>query len=330
MTKPRGYLGLIVLSTLLAILAGCSEQNSRSSAPRHDVQTENSNIQHVSTDKPILLVTVNHIIDGDTLIISTPQQNLSVTQQNIEQERQARAQPNTQSNAQTKTSIQTSSRQKHQQTIALAYIDAPEIEQPFGKTAKDYLKNKLQDKNVLLRYVNEQTSETSGESASPVAAELFIDGININLDLLDQGLAWSTVKPPLTTSNVHDSYTNAQTNAMNTGSGLWALEHGLRVPPWQWRAQATEQREPPRYARMLQHRNTQYQSTQNQNNMNNGANLNNRDTSIIAIAKEQQNSSNYNSNELNRINSAKAKAMHEQQQAQREKSAKLAKQGQQQ
>ncbi|MCF2948456.1 thermonuclease family protein [Paraglaciecola aquimarina] len=108
----------------------------------------------------------------------------------------------------------------------LAYIDAPEREQPYGREARAYLKQLFADQQVDIVFnVNQEL-------------ELFVDGQSINYLMVKQGYAWAQL-------NIADSidslsYTEAQKQAANNGTGLWSLEHGLMIAPWQWREQSTE------------------------------------------------------------------------------------------
>ena len=56
-----------------------------------------------------------------------------------------------------------------------------------------------------------------------------INGDNLNLALLQKGFAWHA--PGNAHFDTQFAYNEAQTEAMNSLSGLWGLDHGLRVPP---------------------------------------------------------------------------------------------------
>lgn len=108
----------------------------------------------------------------------------------------------------------------------LAYIDAPEREQPYGREAKAFLKTKLQDAQIEVVINSNQK------------LELAIAGQSINQLMVKQGLAWAKL-------NISDSitslaYIEAQKQASSEGIGLWSLGHGLMIAPWQWREQATQ------------------------------------------------------------------------------------------
>jgi endonuclease YncB( thermonuclease family) len=108
----------------------------------------------------------------------------------------------------------------------LAFIDAPEREQPYGREAKSYLKQVFAGNQVDV-VINANNR-----------AELFINGQSINQLMVTNGHAWAqlNISDPITSL----TYVEAQKKAFNHGLGLWSLEHGLMVSPWQWRQQSTQ------------------------------------------------------------------------------------------
>ncbi|XOV81284.1 MAG: thermonuclease family protein [Aestuariibacter sp.] len=125
--------------------------------------------------------------------------------------------------------------------LDLAHIDAPERAQPMGRQATLYLQ-----KNLLKQVVSFDEYDRILLRGKPVA-----------LLMLQQGLAWdASEKAPF---DVQLAYQNAHHQAQESGVGLWGLEHALRVPPWQWRQDATQLSE---YSRAKQHRRTNKDSAQ--------------------------------------------------------------------
>jgi|GEM_PF-3099600 len=117
----------------------------------------------------------------------------------------------------------------------LAYIDAPEKEQPFGKQAKQQLSQLVLQKNVLIQSVGDKWL-------------IYHRGENINLNMLKRGYAWPSQsllnraehqgeKP---TQRMLRDYLQAYEIASESRRGLWGLAHELRVSPWQWRKQTVE------------------------------------------------------------------------------------------
>lgn len=142
-------------------------------------------------------IVVKRVIDGDTLLVTAPDGS--------------------------------------EKRLELAYIDAPEREQPFGREARDFVSNKLLNQPILV--------DLDGS-----AQEVLIGGKSLNLEMVELGLAW--VSPKIGNAVVGESYLDAQTQAINKMSGFWSAEHELRVPPWQWRKQATERSPNKNYLRV--------------------------------------------------------------------------------
>jgi len=130
----------------------------------------------------------------------------------------------------------------------LAFIDAPEIEQPYGREAKKYLADILRDEHLVLKELDGQF------------VELFISGRSINTELITEGVAWVSPKNKVATEN--GKLVTFQNRAANTRKGLWGLEHGLRVPPWQWRANARDISYQIEYERRLRQKKEQYKRIQ--------------------------------------------------------------------
>jgi micrococcal nuclease len=129
-------------------------------------------------------------IDGDTYSISDPEPSMASTQ------------------------------------YELAYIDAPEREQPFGREAREYLKEILSNEKVTIK--------TLADSK----VELFIDGRSINFDMVSKGYAWASLQ--ILDQTIKQQYIDAQKQATENVKGLWRLDHGLMIAPWQWREQGQE------------------------------------------------------------------------------------------
>lgn len=117
----------------------------------------------------------------------------------------------------------------------LAFIDAPENEQPFGRKSKAYLSSLLATKSVLIQAQDE-------------AWVLYRGAENVNLHLLRQGYVWpsqAVIKNagsqgiPAKDNGMRE-YISTYQHASESSKGLWALEHELRVSPWQWRKQTVE------------------------------------------------------------------------------------------
>ena len=105
--------------------------------------------------------------------------------------------------------------------IRLAGIDTPEKKQPFGNKAKQALSNLAFQKQALVEI---ETKDRYGRTIGVV----FVDGLNVNAELVKQGMAW-----------VYRKYTDdkrlyaLESEAKQAKRGLWLDKKP--IPPWEWR-----------------------------------------------------------------------------------------------
>ena len=105
--------------------------------------------------------------------------------------------------------------------IRLADIDTPEKKQPFGNKAKQALANLAFQKQALIEV---EAKDRYGRTVGVV----FVDGLNVNAELVKQGMAW-----------VYRKYTDdkrlytLESEAKQAKRGLWLDENP--IPPWEWR-----------------------------------------------------------------------------------------------
>ncbi|NCP63731.1 MAG: thermonuclease family protein [Paraglaciecola sp.] len=109
----------------------------------------------------------------------------------------------------------------------LAYIDAPEREQPFGREAMRKLTDICHNPNVTFSITADNK------------LEVYLNGRFVNEQLVSEGMAWMLPSIPDPILNLR--FDEAQRSAMSAQIGLWQLGHGLMIAPWQWRQQATQQ-----------------------------------------------------------------------------------------
>lgn len=105
--------------------------------------------------------------------------------------------------------------------VRLSDIDAPEKKQDFGHVAKQYLAALIFSKEVKVVYDKLDRNQR-------ILGEVFCNGRNINLVLVQNGLAWHFVK--YSKSKV---YQQAEQQARKAGVGLW--KHSNALPPWEFR-----------------------------------------------------------------------------------------------
>ena len=106
--------------------------------------------------------------------------------------------------------------------IRLNGIDAPESGQEFGKESRAKIVELIDGKDVSVK-------THSHDRYNRVLGEIFLDGRNINLTMVQEGCAWHYVKY----SPNDKELAKAQQQAMEAKKGLWANPNA--VPPWEYR-----------------------------------------------------------------------------------------------
>ena len=112
---------------------------------------------------------------------------------------------------------------KQQIKVRLADIDTPERGQPYGRKARQVLGDKIHRRQV-------EVEEVTTDRYQRLVGRVFLDGRNINAEMVEDGAAW-----------VYRKYSNdphlldLEHQAREQGRGLWALQPDQRVPPWEWR-----------------------------------------------------------------------------------------------
>lgn len=110
---------------------------------------------------------------------------------------------------------------KKRYRIRLAYIDAPEIKQIYGKSARNQL-----SQLVLNKSVTAHCSEIDRHKR--YICHIFVGNLEVNLDLIRQGLAWAQNPSPK-----KPQYLQAQNMAQSEKIGIWSKSKP--VAPWDWR-----------------------------------------------------------------------------------------------
>jgi endonuclease YncB( thermonuclease family) len=105
--------------------------------------------------------------------------------------------------------------------IRLAGIDTPERKQPFGNRAKQALSSLAFQKQAL---VEVETIDRYGRTVGVV----FVDGQNINAELVKQGMAWVYRE-----YNKDRALYELESKAKEKKLGLWLDKKP--IPPWEWR-----------------------------------------------------------------------------------------------
>jgi endonuclease YncB( thermonuclease family) len=109
-----------------------------------------------------------------------------------------------------------------QWTIRLDAIDAPELGQPCGQSAKRTLSGM-----VIARQC--QVESQGGDKYGRTIGQITVAGRNVNAAMLDAVMAWHYAK-----FNNDARLAAAEREARAAGRGLWA--DAQPIAPWEWRA----------------------------------------------------------------------------------------------
>jgi len=119
-------------------------------------------------------------------------------------------------------------------TAHLAAIDAPELAQPYGPEARDFLATMAVDQTI-------QVMEVAKEPSGEIQAKTRIGERDPALALLEAGLAWHD-----TIHNNQENLAVAEIVARSSKLGLWSDPEP--VAPWLWRQQQVEVKATPKPA----------------------------------------------------------------------------------
>ncbi len=108
-----------------------------------------------------------------------------------------------------------------QHKIRLNGIDAPEKSQAFGKVSKKHLSSLVFGKDVRVKY-------KSRDKYGRILGTVYVDGLDINLEMLRAGLAWHYKRFDST-----PAYAAAESEARQNRRGLWSDPNP--TPPEQFR-----------------------------------------------------------------------------------------------
>jgi endonuclease YncB( thermonuclease family) len=110
--------------------------------------------------------------------------------------------------------------------IQLAAIDAPELDQPYGRTAKQELISLASGAQLVIRPVD---TDRYGRTV----AHVWNGSTHLNAELVKRGAAW--FYPEF----AHGAALfDVEQEARHAKRGLWALPLQDRIEPWAWREKA--------------------------------------------------------------------------------------------
>lgn len=107
--------------------------------------------------------------------------------------------------------------------VRLAGIDAPEYDQPYGKTARRALAAIVSGRTVR---VNARSRDDYGRIIGTVT----LSGQDIEATLVERGAAWVYRR-----YNRNPRLMDLEAQAKAARRGLWALPESQLMPPWEWR-----------------------------------------------------------------------------------------------
>ena len=110
----------------------------------------------------------------------------------------------------------------------LADVDAPEMDQPFGREARAVLKSLIEGKQLVLVFVDV-------DRYGRVITDVWIDDLYVNRELARRGAVW--FYPQYARNN---ALFDIEEEARDAKRGLWALPSSQRVEPWVWRERKRE------------------------------------------------------------------------------------------
>ncbi len=105
--------------------------------------------------------------------------------------------------------------------VQLEGIDAPEMQQEFGKESTEGLSKLLKGKSVRLTW-------KSKDNFDRLLAQVYVGDKHINLELIQTGMAWHFKR-----YNKDETLAKSETAAREAKKGLWAKE--LPMAPWDYR-----------------------------------------------------------------------------------------------
>lgn len=108
--------------------------------------------------------------------------------------------------------------------IRLQDVDAPEIDQPYGREAQLFLDSLARGKRATV--TRRSLSEGDARQKGQIALE---SGLNLSHELLKAGLAWWDRKA----APNNDSLWKLERDARTEQRGLW--KDSDPIPPWEWR-----------------------------------------------------------------------------------------------
>lgn len=110
-----------------------------------------------------------------------------------------------------------------EQVVRLEHIDCPEKKQPFGTKAKKFASDLCFAQYVKLNHKNKYD-----RNKRLLAEVILLNGVNINKELVNNGLAWHFKK-----YSDNQEYAELEIKARQNKVGVWSEPNP--TAPWDWR-----------------------------------------------------------------------------------------------
>ena len=108
---------------------------------------------------------------------------------------------------------------KRQIKVRLYGIDAPELEQSYGKKSKRFLADLIAGEAV-------EVEENGKDRYKRTIGSIYLNGVDINAQMVENGYAWAYRK-------FSKRYAPQESKAKKQRLGLWQDKEP--TPPWEWR-----------------------------------------------------------------------------------------------
>lgn len=127
-------------------------------------------------------------------------------------------------------SVQVRDKQGRRHKIRMAYIDAPELRQAFGRRSHHHLRRLINGRKV-------QVEPFAHDQYGREVSRIFLDGKDVNLIQIQKGMAWHyrSIAKREQQKKDYKHYQKAEKKARQARTGLWKNKRA--IPPWRWRHQ---------------------------------------------------------------------------------------------
>lgn len=118
--------------------------------------------------------------------------------------------------------------------VRLAFIDAPELSQPYGQASQQSLSQKIQNEEVFVKVWDK-------DRYGRIVGQIWLKKEDMGFTQMTNGYAWHYGRYAKKQQSKDDfaRYKKAQKVAQEAKLGLWQQKHP--IPPWRFRQQSLRQ-----------------------------------------------------------------------------------------